>query len=209
MEEQRRYQQWLASVRGKQLAIIGLGAGTALATIRWLAKKLTAAEAQRRTTLVRMNPDASDADEPAVPVRMTALEALRRIEEKLPESFKSAAKVGLRIDRTNGGGAAGQPEGRLEAASARDLQMLDFDVAPVSKPGRPACGPGAASSDPISKSVTWVISVPGHVAPLNSRHQRGGPEGVRRTLACCPGILRAAARGGWLRRVRDSVSAAV
>ena len=43
MEEQRRrYQQWLASVRGKQLVIIEVGAGTALATIRWFGEKLTA-----------------------------------------------------------------------------------------------------------------------------------------------------------------------
>jgi len=55
--QRRRYQQWLASVRGKQLVIIELGAGTALATIRWFGEKLTGE--RTRTTLVRINPDAS------------------------------------------------------------------------------------------------------------------------------------------------------
>jgi NAD-dependent SIR2 family protein deacetylase len=60
--QQQRYAKWLASVRGTRLA------------------------AERdRTTLVRINPDATDADEPVVPIRMGALEALTRIEERLPE----------------------------------------------------------------------------------------------------------------------------
>ena len=161
----RRYQQWLASVRGKQLAILELGAGTALATIRWFGEKLTAE--RTRTTLVRINPDASDADEPALPVRMTALEALTRIEERLPEGFKTAAKAGLRIERPM---AAPLPVGSgvgLDAVSARDPEMLEFDVVPVSKPGRPAWWSSAASPIDLT-SVTWVDLNSGHVAPFNS-----------------------------------------
>ena len=158
MEEQRRrYQQWLASVRGKQLVIIELGAGTALATIRWFGEKLTGERA--RTTLVRINPDAGDADEPAVPVRMKALEALRRIEEKLPAGFKTAAKAGVRIERPTAAVLPVGPGVGLDTVSARDLEMLEFDVAPVSKPGRPAWWSSAAS--PIDlRSVTWSISFP-------------------------------------------------
>jgi NAD-dependent SIR2 family protein deacetylase len=92
MEEQRgRYQQWLASVRGKQVVIVEIGAGTALATIRWFGEKLTGE--RPRTTLVRINPDAGDADESALPVRMRALEALTRIEEKLPAEFRGRCGV--------------------------------------------------------------------------------------------------------------------
>jgi NAD-dependent SIR2 family protein deacetylase len=165
MEEQRRrYQQWLASVRGKQLAILELGAGTALATIRWFGEKLTGE--RTRTTLVRINPDASDADEPAIPVRMTALEALTRIEEKLPESFESAAKAGVRIERPTAAVMPVSSRVGLESVSARDLEMLEFDVVPVSKPGRPAWWSSAAS--PIDlRSVTLLDLASGHVAPFN------------------------------------------
>lgn len=166
MEEQRRrYQQWLASVRGKQLVIVEVGAGTALATIRWFGEKLMGEQA--RTTLVRINPDASDADEPAVPVRMKALEALRRIEEKLPESFKAAAKAGVRIERPTAAVLPVSPRAGLEAVSTRDLEMLEFDVAPVAKPGRPTWWSSAASPMDL-KSVTWVDLNSGHVAPFNS-----------------------------------------
>jgi hypothetical protein len=152
-------------VRGKQLAILELGAGTALATIRWFGEKLTAE--RTRTTLVRINPDACDADEPALPVRMTALEALTQIEEWLPEGFKTAAKAGLRIERPM---AAPLPVGSgvgLEAVSARDLEMLEFDVVPDSKPGRPAWWSSAASPIDLT-SVTWVDLNSGHVAPFKS-----------------------------------------
>ena len=92
MEDQRRrYQQWLASVRGRRVVVLELGAGKALATIRWFGEKLVAERA--RTTLVRINPDASDADEPALPVRMTALEALMGIEETLPAEFRGRCGV--------------------------------------------------------------------------------------------------------------------
>lgn len=163
-EQRRRYQQWLASVRGKRLVVVELGAGTALATIRWFGEKLTAE--RTRTTLVRINPDASDADEPAIPVRMTALEALRRIGEKLPEAFKAAAKAGVPIVRPTAAVLPVRSGGGLEAVSVRDLEMLEFDVAPVSKPGRPAWWSSAAS--PIDlRSVTLLDLASGHVAPFN------------------------------------------
>ena len=38
-EQEQRYRQWLASVRGKQLVILELGAGTAIATIRMLGRE--------------------------------------------------------------------------------------------------------------------------------------------------------------------------
>ena len=83
--QQDRYSKWLASVRGKRVVILEFGAGTAIDTIRRIGVKVTE---RSLTTLVRVNPDATEADEPAVPIRMTALEALTIIEAALPESFR-------------------------------------------------------------------------------------------------------------------------
>jgi NAD-dependent SIR2 family protein deacetylase len=91
-EQEQRYREWLASVRGRRLVIVELGAGTAIATIRMLGERL--ASERDRVTLVRVNPDATDAEEPVIPVRLGALEALRRIEEKLPEGFREAMRAG-------------------------------------------------------------------------------------------------------------------
>jgi hypothetical protein len=94
------------------------------------------------------------------------LEALTRIEEKLPESFKEAAKTGLRIERPTAAVLPVSPRGGLEAVSAQDLEMLEFDVAPVSKPGRPTWWSGAAS--PIDlRSVTLLDLDSGRVAPFD------------------------------------------
>jgi NAD-dependent SIR2 family protein deacetylase len=80
-EQERRYRSWLASVRGRKLVILELGAGTAIATIRWHGESLATGRLQ--TTLVRVNPDATEAEEPVIPVRLGALEALTRIEAAL------------------------------------------------------------------------------------------------------------------------------
>lgn len=76
--QQSRYADWLSAVRRRRLVILELGAGTAVPTIRRIGEKL-AAELSR-ATLVRINPEASEADEPALPLRLPALEALTRIE---------------------------------------------------------------------------------------------------------------------------------
>jgi NAD-dependent SIR2 family protein deacetylase len=91
-EQEQRYRQWLASVRGRKLVILELGAGTAIATIRWHGEKLTGERPQ--TTLVRVNPDATDADESVIPMRLGALEALTRIEATLAEEFKERRSAG-------------------------------------------------------------------------------------------------------------------
>jgi hypothetical protein len=89
-EQEQRYRQWLASVRGRRLVIVELGAGIAIATIRSLGEGL--ASERDRVTLVRVNPDAVESAEPVIPVRLGALEALRRIEEKLPEEFRKLCR---------------------------------------------------------------------------------------------------------------------
>jgi NAD-dependent SIR2 family protein deacetylase len=83
--QQQRYETWLASARGKQLVILEIGAGTAIDTIRRMGERVTE---RSRTTLVRINPKATEADEPAIPIRSTALEALTLIHSALPTEFR-------------------------------------------------------------------------------------------------------------------------
>jgi NAD-dependent SIR2 family protein deacetylase len=83
--QQQRYETWLASARGKQLVILEIGAGTAIDTIRRMGERVTE---RSRTTLVRINPKATEADEPAIPIRSTALEALTLIRSALPTGFR-------------------------------------------------------------------------------------------------------------------------
>lgn len=159
-EQELQYRRWLASVRGRRLVIVELGAGTAIATIRGLSEQL--ASERDRVTLVRVNPDATDAEEPVIPVRLGALEALRRIEEKLPDGFKTAARAGLRIERPM---AAPRPVGAgagLDAVSARELEMLEFDVAPVEEPGQPAWWSAAASPNDL-RAVSLLDLATGEV----------------------------------------------
>ena len=84
---------WLASVRGRRVVILELGAGKAIPSIRRLGEDLATRDV---AALVRINPDATDADEPAVPVRMTALEALRRIEAALIGGIQGTLSSGGR-----------------------------------------------------------------------------------------------------------------
>jgi NAD-dependent SIR2 family protein deacetylase len=90
-EQQQRYREWLATVRGRRLVVIELGAGSAIATIRTLGDGL--ASERDRVTLVRVNPDAADADMPVIPLRMGALEALTRIEAALPTQFRERRRA--------------------------------------------------------------------------------------------------------------------
>lgn len=87
--QQDRYATWLGQVRGRRLVVMELGAGKAIPTIRRMGEDLAA---RGLATLVRVNPDASDDDEPAMPIRMGALEALKRIEEELPEDFRARTR---------------------------------------------------------------------------------------------------------------------
>jgi len=83
----------MASVRGRRLVVLELGAGTAIATIRRVGERLAAE--RDRVTLVRINPDATEADAPAIPIRMGAREALTRIEAALPASFRDRCRAQL------------------------------------------------------------------------------------------------------------------
>lgn len=81
-QQSRRFDAWLAGVRDRRLVVIEVGAGKAIPTIRALGERT----AQRpRTTLVRINPDASEFDETFVPLPLPALQALTLVEQAMPE----------------------------------------------------------------------------------------------------------------------------
>jgi NAD-dependent SIR2 family protein deacetylase len=158
-----RYLHWLAGLKGRRVVVVELGAGTAVPTIRRLGEDLVA---RGLASLVRINPQASEADEPATPIRMRALEALLRIEERLPEAFKAGAKAGVRIQRPTATVLPVGSGGGLEPLAARDLEMLGFDVAPVAEPGTPAWWSSAASSTDLN-SVSLIDLATGQVGPFN------------------------------------------
>jgi NAD-dependent SIR2 family protein deacetylase len=84
-EQKERYTDWLAGLSGKRLVIIECGAGTAIPTIRVAAERI----AERSfATLIRINPAATEADESAIALHLPALQALTRIQQALPESFR-------------------------------------------------------------------------------------------------------------------------
>lgn len=52
--QEQRYQQWLATLKGKQIVVVEIGAGDAIPTIRYQAKHLRHGYAQ---TLIQINPN--------------------------------------------------------------------------------------------------------------------------------------------------------
>lgn len=87
-EQQPRFDRWLEGVRGERLVILEIGAGTAIPTLRRLGERL----AQRpRTSLVRINPAATEADEATHVLRLPALQALTLVHESLPEGMQRCA----------------------------------------------------------------------------------------------------------------------
>lgn len=117
-EQEQRYRSWLASVRGRRLLVLEFGAGKAIATIRRLGERL--ATERDRVTLVRVNPDALDEEDPVIPVRLGALDALRQIEERLPEA-EGRADHGMKKPR---------------ASTHAPVIDASYDLEPVIEPGR-------------------------------------------------------------------------
>jgi len=77
-EQEQRFDEWLAGVRGRRVVVIECGAGTAIATMRRLGERL----AERSlATLVRINPAAEEGDETALVLQLPALQALTLIDE--------------------------------------------------------------------------------------------------------------------------------
>ena len=123
-EQERRYRSWLASVRGRRLVVLELGAGTAIATIRMLGERLAAE--RERVTLVRINPQASAEDEPAIPIRMGALEALYGIAERLPERFKEAPRTGQPVSQAVLNATSPQADRAPRPLLPRALEVVEW-----------------------------------------------------------------------------------
>jgi NAD-dependent SIR2 family protein deacetylase len=121
--QQARYADWLASVRGKRLVVIELGAGNAIPTIRRIGEDLVE---RGLATLVRINTESNDSDEPAMPLRLPALEALTRIDAALPEGFRERCREAVSESPTLpmfDEAAERLPSGRVRFVS-RDLTSL-------------------------------------------------------------------------------------
>lgn len=74
MQQVRRYEAWLAALSGAKLAIVELGAGLAVPTVRY--------ECERRGgLLIRINPRECDVPSRCVSLPLGALDALQQIDE--------------------------------------------------------------------------------------------------------------------------------
>jgi hypothetical protein len=142
---------------------VELGAGTAVPTIRRLGEDLVA---RGLASLVRINPQASEADEPATPIRMRALEALTQIEAKLPEEFRRAVRAGVTAPRPAKSWVPPANTGGLEPLGTQELEMLEFDEAPQEAPGAPAWWSAAARPSDL-RAVSLLDLATGQVQPFN------------------------------------------
>jgi NAD-dependent SIR2 family protein deacetylase len=160
--QQGHYQQWLSAVRGRRLMVIEVGAGKAIPTIRRLGEDLVA---QGSATLVRINPDASDADEGAIPIRMGALEALTRIEEL------ARAKIASRSTVLSGARPASRatlrgPERLPAPVPEGEMEMVDFFDAAAERPATPLWQRVLPRHSDL-RNTTFLDLVTGQVEPFN------------------------------------------
>lgn len=95
-QQQQRFDAWLASVRGKRLVVVEIGAGEGAASVRRLGDRMLE---RSRVSLVRVNPAATDADEPVHVLRLPALTAVELIHESLPRLFGGADATASRPTR--------------------------------------------------------------------------------------------------------------
>ena len=156
------YQQWLSAVRGRRLVIIEIGSGPVIQTVRRIGEDLVA---QGAGTLVRINPDASEADEGVIPVRMGALEALRRIEELVRPAI-ARRSVELRSPRPVSKGTARGPEQLPSPVPAADMEVVEFFPAPGSPVEVPAWARALPRHSDL-RNTTFVDLVDGRVEPFN------------------------------------------
>ncbi len=142
-EQMRRFEAWLAIVRGRRLVVLEIGAGKALPTLRTMGERIS----QRpRTTLVRINPDDENVDDDTRVLRLTALEALTQIAAVLPERFvqrEAARSVALPSSAPN------PEQHRLEAVPARVMDEIAYVGAPIQ-------GTGATKPAPDLGAVTFL-----------------------------------------------------
>jgi NAD-dependent SIR2 family protein deacetylase len=82
-EQERRFSDWLARAAGPKLAIIELGAGSAVPTVRMTSEQIAS---RSGATLVRINPREPQVRHGHIGLAQEALEALEAIDQRLCES---------------------------------------------------------------------------------------------------------------------------
>lgn len=127
-EQERRFDAWLAHVRGRRLLVLELGAGKALPTIRRLGERI----AERPfVTLVRINPDAKQEEDSVVALPMGALEALTAIRDS--RKTRARTPVAAALKRPLALGLSGAAMGPLRDASPAPYSArIDAGRAPPS-----------------------------------------------------------------------------
>jgi hypothetical protein len=78
--QDRRFLTWLDSIRGAQLAVVEIGAGTGVPTVRMTSERTVA---QLGGTLIRINTREPQVPGDHVGLALGGLEALRQIDERL------------------------------------------------------------------------------------------------------------------------------
>ncbi|MDX2435713.1 MAG: Sir2 family NAD-dependent protein deacetylase [Acidobacteriota bacterium] len=76
-DQERRFERWLHSVAGARLAIVELGAGSAVPTVRMTSERLAL---RPEATLVRINPREPEVPYGQISLPLNALEALEALE---------------------------------------------------------------------------------------------------------------------------------
>lgn len=167
-----RYRQWLAQARGLRLAVVELGAGTAIPTIRTLGEDVMA---RGLGTLVRINPEASEGDEPAIPIRMGALEALTAIDALVHGRLtdRRRARTARSLTEEPAQTATGDaPKGRalLPPVVARKMEVVDLLQDARNEPAPLSAAPAWSQVLPSHsdlRNTTFLDLVSGQVEPFN------------------------------------------
>ena len=81
-EQESRFAQWLDGIADKRLAILEIGAGTVVSTVRWTCERLAAVVSD--ATLIRINPREPQVPAGHISLAMPALAALRAIDAARP-----------------------------------------------------------------------------------------------------------------------------
>ena len=82
--QERRLSCWLAALRGRLLAVVELGAGSAISTVRYFSENAAAQHGQ----LIRINPREADVPSGGVGLALGSVEALRAVDALLSNAAK-------------------------------------------------------------------------------------------------------------------------
>lgn len=211
-EQQRRYEEWLASVRGKRLVVIECGAGSGPASIRRVGERLLE---RSSVTLVRINPAATETDEPTYVLRLPASQAIHLIHESLPGVFGGADAADFKRGPPVVEPITGPIRLRMEPVTCVDLGrglVMPFDASGISRDDATAFMNRYAEAQ-----TRWVpmpeirgLSAPGYTMTARIFHSpeydAGGTPGIAIVFVQGPdeqavmtyGLARRAAEGPFL-----------